>query len=252
MVEIMVLEAGNIYFIYRPKVEQTAVDSIDDVQRFYLVLEPHGRTWFRLMTVGKKFLPDPGDSGESMWCFVEQATDSSQNLEKGLRRETYTTKTQGDRLQPAARPVGEGVYKIVSYEGDTRLVYALELPHELGPAQQTFNIGARGNFIISIKNPEKSSPSGAGFHSDERKADFPASLQQKFSDRRFCPADPPDFLDYEGTEFMLISTDAEGADAIGATLNPQNESETTAEVINNLRMRKTRHPLGPLLNGTLE
>ncbi len=140
----------------------------------------------------------------------------------------------------------------MEYDGDTRLAYALELPQELGVAQQTFNIRQTDNYIISIKNPAKSSPDGAGFQSAERKADLPPSLQQKFGDRRFHAADPPDFLDHIGTELLLISTDAKDAEAIGITLEPQDENEATAEVINKLRMRKTRHPLAPLLEGTLE
>jgi hypothetical protein len=62
-----ILEQGNIYFLYRPKVrpkgedegekgEATAED-IDDVQNFYLVLKPQGGP-FRLINVGRKRLPD--------------------------------------------------------------------------------------------------------------------------------------------------------------------------------------------------
>lgn len=33
--ELEILEVGNIYFIYRPKVDQESVALINDVQRFY-------------------------------------------------------------------------------------------------------------------------------------------------------------------------------------------------------------------------
>lgn len=39
--QLKTLEAGNIYFIYRPKVECESVASIDDVQQFYVILGPH-------------------------------------------------------------------------------------------------------------------------------------------------------------------------------------------------------------------
>ena len=246
------LERGNLYFLYRPKVEQASVDALEDVQRFYLVLEPYGRDWFRLITFGKKSLPSIDETNQQGWCFVESVSKEGGDIEEGLRRETYETKTRGDRTQPAARPVGEGVYKIVLTENQTRIVYALELPEEMGPAQQTFNISETGNYIISVKNPDKPTPPGAGFRSAERKADFPKRLQETFKDRRFIPADPVDFLDHIGAELILISTGSESAEDIGVSLNPKDEDESTAEVINNLKMRKSRHPLDPLLKGELK
>ena len=41
-------------------------------------------------------------------------TDSGEKIEQELQRETYETKTRGERLRPAARrPAGEGVYALV-------------------------------------------------------------------------------------------------------------------------------------------
>lgn len=246
-----VVEEGNIYFVYQPKVEQEDVQSLKDVQQFNIVLGPHGRTWFRLIKVGKKTLPDPTETSQAFWCFVAAATESSQELESGLQRETYDTKTMGERVQPAARPVGEGVYKLVEYDDQTRLVYALELPKQLGEAQKAFNIRQTGNYAISVKNPAKGSPPGQGFQEPGRKADFPSSLTNLFSDRRFISLERAEFLDYVDAEILLISTYADSAEDVGATLNPQDEDEQTAEIINKLRMRKTRHPLEPLLTGEL-
>ena len=214
-------------------------------------MEPHGRDWFRLITLGKETLPDIAKTNQQGWCFVESVSEAGADIEVGLRRETYQTKTMGDRTQPAARPVGEGVYKIVLTDNQTRLVYALELPKEIGPAQQTFNISETGNYVISVKNPTKPTPKGAGFQSAERKADFSKHLQDNFRDRLFAPASPVDFLDYVGAELILISTYSESAEDVGASLNPKEEDASTAEVINNLKMRKSRHPLDPLLKGKL-
>lgn len=36
-------------------------ESLDDVQRFYMVLAPHGRSFFRLLVIGRKRLPDVDD-----------------------------------------------------------------------------------------------------------------------------------------------------------------------------------------------
>ena len=94
-----VLEEGNLYFIYCPKVQRETVNSLDDIQRVYLVMGPHGRQWFRLITLGKKRLPDLSGDNQQGWAFVETVTDSAQALEAGLRREEYETKTRGDRIK---------------------------------------------------------------------------------------------------------------------------------------------------------
>jgi hypothetical protein len=62
-----ILEQGNIYFLYRPKVRSedeskggngdAAAEDIDDVQNFYIVLKPHGGR-FRLINIGRRRLPD--------------------------------------------------------------------------------------------------------------------------------------------------------------------------------------------------
>lgn len=75
-----VVEHGNIWFIYRPKVRaedepEQDVDGIDDVERFHMVLRPDARSGgtarFRLMTIGAKRLPDTGEHernwGSSIW-----------------------------------------------------------------------------------------------------------------------------------------------------------------------------------------
>lgn len=245
---VKVIESGNIYFCYRPKVEQNSVEGLDDVQRFYIVLKPQGKQSYRLMVVGQKHLPNIGDRGQQTWGFVESVSDNAQEIEEGLRRKTYKTKTQGDREQPAARSVGEGVYDIVLHKDHTHLVYALELPEKPGEAQDALNIEEEGSYILQIKNPDKSSPKGAGL-GDEQKAEFPKDLQKRFENHRFISADPPEFLDYAGTEVLLISAAADVSKELGIELDPQDETESTAEILNDLRMRKSRHPIEPLLTG---
>ena len=248
-----VLEEGNLYFIYRPKVQRETVNSLDDIQQVHLVMGPHGRQWFRLITLGKKRLPDLSGDNQQGWAFVETVADSGKELEAGLRREEYETKTRGDRIQPAARPVGEGVYQlVVDQDGQTRLLYALELPEEIGTAQAKLHINRHGNYVVTVKNPDQPSPPGAGFQRGDRRADFPAALQNEFGDRKFIAINPPDYLDYPGTELLLIGTASQTAETVGAELHPQAEDEQTSEAIHKLRMRKSRHPLEPLLEGELK
>jgi hypothetical protein len=42
-----VLERGNVYFVYRPRVEHTAVAGLQDVQRFFIILSPFSKKRYR-------------------------------------------------------------------------------------------------------------------------------------------------------------------------------------------------------------
>ncbi len=46
---VAVLERGNIYFSYRPKVDEQAGEGPGDVQRLYLVLGPRDKRSYRLV-----------------------------------------------------------------------------------------------------------------------------------------------------------------------------------------------------------
>ena len=86
--------------------EEVAGEGLGDVENFYLVLKPHGGR-FRLIHIGRKRLPDM-DGHERQWGFVEAIADSGRALEEGLRRETYDTKTRGERVRPTAPSGGRG------------------------------------------------------------------------------------------------------------------------------------------------
>lgn len=55
------LEKGHISFFYRPKVELENASSVQDVQRFYILLEPltsADAESSRLIVIAKKHMPD--------------------------------------------------------------------------------------------------------------------------------------------------------------------------------------------------
>jgi hypothetical protein len=244
-----VLEKGDIYFLYRPKVEHTLVKDRDDVQHFYMILSPHDKHICRLIIVGQKQLPSLESSSNKGWAFVERVIAEPKELEQGLRNETYETKTQGTRHQSAARPVAEGVYDLVCHADDMRLVYAIELPQELGVAQNQLNIQKEAVYVISVKNPKAASSFNKGLLRNTQQADYPEHLQKAFGDRRFINARSPDFLDYEGTELILISSQLSADQEPGLHQNAQSENEQTGDIFNNLRMRKSRHPIEAILTG---
>jgi hypothetical protein len=51
-----VLERGDVFFFYRPKVDADEVRSLDDVARFFFVLDPDELDWDRMVVVGRKRL----------------------------------------------------------------------------------------------------------------------------------------------------------------------------------------------------
>lgn len=245
-----ILEDGNVYFLYRPKVEDEDVAGVDDVQRVFMVLAPRSRKLFRLIVIGRKHLPDIGDH-ERTWSFVETVAESGKALEEGLRAEEYGTETRGERHQPAARPAGEGVYAILfdpeaAGGGDMRLAYALELPGSAGPVQKALNIAPEASFVISIANPHRDAQQ-AGLPKD-RRAHYPKSLQEAFRGRRFA-TENAQLLDYEGAEIVFVGARRHPERRYDVDLEAEDESPESAEIFRELRFAKSRHPVEPLLSG---
>jgi hypothetical protein len=130
-----ILEKGIFYFFFRPRVNTEDVSSINDVQKSYLLLRPtksdadHAQKSLRMIQIPKKALPATG-SHERFLGFVLASDESAKDLKDDIGESHYNTATRGERLQPAARPVAEGVYAIT---GDpdgrtTHFAYMLTLP----------------------------------------------------------------------------------------------------------------------------
>lgn len=167
-----ILEKGIIYFFYRSRVNITAPSSVDDIARSHIILRPiakdaklgtrsisdAGNT--RLCLIPKKTLPR---TGRDRWtALVQKSGASFQTLkDEFLASSEYETKTAGARHNPAATPVGEGVYAITSTGRESHLVYLLTLPEELGEVQREMGLKERGSFIIATKNPEYPGPASA-------------------------------------------------------------------------------------------
>lgn len=254
-----VLERGDIFFFYRPDAGQDAPEGLLDVRRFHVVLRPAGKDQIRLITVGRKTLPDAGggdDGGgrdRTHWAFVERVFDDPEGLRAMLAGGDAGAEDRGGRPLPPARPAGEGVYALVRHGRDTQLAYVLELPRKPGAVQRAFHIEPEGRYVLSVKNPQAPSPEGVGLDDGQRPA-FPEELMERFGSRKWSPADPPDFLDHEGAELVLIAgRDRVGAaDELGIELDPQPEDEDSAEVFRDLRLENTGRNLKPLFEGTWE
>jgi len=241
-------ERGDLFFFYRPDVDDETPRDLVDIRRLHLVLRPEAGDMIRLITIGKKTLPDSGPSGGNHWAFVDRVFHAPEELKESLSGTTYQTETVGERHLPEARPAGEGVYAIVRHGRDSVLVYALELPEELGEVQEAFGIERQGRFIISIKNPGVASPAGLGLE-PEQQGKLPDELQELFGARRWHPADPPALLNHQGIEMILIGGRVEPDADLGIDLEPQPEDEQQAEVFRDLHLDRSDRTIRPLFEG---
>ncbi|WP_442756109.1 hypothetical protein ACNHKD_05665 [Methylocystis sp. JAN1] len=130
---------------------------------------------------------------------------------------------------------------------NTYLAYELELPEHPGAVQRDLKIPPRASFALSIKNPEKPSPPGAGLKKDQE-AEYPKELKQEFRGRRFAAEDER-LLDYEGAEFILVGARLDPERELAIELEGERETPGTADVFRELHMARSRQPTEPLFRG---
>jgi hypothetical protein len=244
-----VLERGDVFFFYRPRVGIAEVRGLDDVARLLVLLEPDGSPRFRLLVVGRKRLPDPA-AHERAWALVAKVEDRPDVVRDELGRRRYVTKTRGEREEPEARPAGEGRYAIADHGGHTHLAYGLELPREPGPAQELFDITRQASYVTAVRNPEAPAPPGRGLPPG-RRAEYPPELAERFGGRRFAPLDPPAFLDHVGAEIVLIGAAVDAEAELGIPLGAEDERLEDADLFADLGLRPGELPVEPLEHGEL-
>src|SRR5919112_2969201 len=253
---IMIIEQGDIFFFYRPKVDTEEVKDIEDVQRFYMVTSPEKEKKkndiYRLFLIGQKQLPEivegKSTSEEKNWALNILTTSNPDDIHKELLPAEYTTETRGKRRLAAAAPAGEGKYKIVKHDNHTELAYLLELPEIPGPTQKEFEIKKEASYIISVKNPEVNIPGFATV--SEKKPEYPKHIKEKFGDRRWISIEDPQLLDYENTQVLLIGARKKDVEEeLGIDIDEENETENTADMFKELKVRKEQVPLKPLIKG---
>jgi hypothetical protein len=255
-----IIDQGDIFFFYRPKIGTEEVEGIRDVQRFYMVTaaeeDAKGRKKediYRLFLVGQKKLPEivegKSTSKERNWALNILTTSNAEDIHKELLPAEYTTETRGKRRLAAAAPAGEGKYSIVKHNGHTELAYLLELPEIPGPTQKEFEIKKEASYIISVKNPEIIVPGYAAF-SSVRKPEYPKQLMEMFGDRRWIDVENPQLLDYENTQLLLIGARKKDVEEeLGIDIDEEKETQRSADTFKELNIRKEEVPLKPLLKG---
>jgi hypothetical protein len=168
-------------------------------------------------------------------------------FKRSLCQLSITQKQGGRRRLSAAAPAGEGKYTIVKHDNHTELAYILELPELPGPAQREFEIKKEASYIISVKNPDIRVP---GFAASEKDPEYPKTLKEKFGDRRWINVEDPELLNYEGTQLLLIGARKKDVEEeLGVDIDEKKETERSADLFKELKLRKGQVPLKPLLKG---
>lgn len=233
-----ILEKGIIYFFTRGRVGTDNPDSVQDLQRSFMVMHPlpsgakitdgtvQEMNNLRLLALPKKVWPKgPNDKFMS---FVEKVGTSMAELKDDFfKGSEYSTKTTGTNHTPNVSLVGEGVYAFTNTgggRGAAHLVYMLTVPSSLGEVQQDIGLKEKGSFVISLKNPEAPGPANAQL---PQKPDWPKEFIEEFGGRGWMPAEPK-HLDYANAQILMIGEDFESSDNLEA--KPKDEKDESKEV----------------------
>jgi hypothetical protein len=238
---VHILEKGDIYFFYRPRVQTEKVHSLEDTQKLYLVLKGE-KSPYRLIIVGKKKLPSYSENRVE-FAFVDAIFEKSQDLITALESKEYETKTEGKKVLPAARPFAEGKY-LLFQDTSTCLAYELQNPKLLGKPQKQFALKLQACWIIAIKNPNIASFKGLD---PKQKASFPEKLLAKFHGRKFISLDDSDYLNYAGAELLLIDKKYFPEKKKKGVFEEQFASFTHLDIESAFKIKKLSFPTKPLL-----
>ncbi|KAF9465357.1 hypothetical protein BDZ94DRAFT_1320413 [Collybia nuda] len=231
---------------------------------------------YRLITVGKKHLPDPEQGGkgkgrkETFWATVTAVGDDLNSLEKGLGEKTYETKTRGTRHEEPARLAARGAYAIVNNEPrvpserTTHLGYHLSHPAELSEVQTALGISTASSLVVQVKNPL--APAMNPQQSHAKGADYPNHIMSEVFGKgskgresyglRFVSCERPELLDYMGAQLLLIASKGgdegleeslgEGRGAALHELEEQEGDEAIQTILRELDMDSKVFPAAPL------
>ncbi|KPV77783.1 uncharacterized protein RHOBADRAFT_51593 [Rhodotorula graminis WP1] len=235
-----IIEKGYVYFIFRPKVETEHPESLDDVARFHLLLSPEGEKIHRLIVIGKKALPEAGESSRPIWGQVDGVADDLKQFKDGLAAYTYETKTMGTRHQPGARVAAAGAYVLHTTEHPpenssnasavyhTHFAYEIAVPHDMGEVQKALHLQHEGSFTLQVKNFDSASTNPTvGNQPESKHPQFPPELKHLFT-TKFIPANPPSLLNYPGAELLLVPSKHTAKEDIGDAAEKELDDEDKA------------------------
>lgn len=137
----VVLERGDIQFCFQPTVQPADAIEVElGVQSLFAILSPEGRDLHRRLRVGKKRMPQK--PRERFWARIERVGSLQRALGNKLEPETYTTKTRGERFQPAARLVAVGTYAFVQHDDHVHFEYDVQ------PTDEGMQIDSASHIVL--------------------------------------------------------------------------------------------------------
>jgi hypothetical protein len=216
-----VVERGDVYFLFQPRVETPFPEGLHDVQRVFMLQRPWGANHFRRILLARKRLPRGGGRRERFWSFVDRVGPLAR-VREGLEPYTYETATRGVRFQPGARLVCSGSYAIARHGDHTHLSYALAPGTRCGEIHEALGIRHRASYILLAMRPWMGRRGARQWYS------FPEELRAAFGDKRFAEPRLP-MLDLEGMNLVLVGTGGDGGAAIpsdDASMNRPNDAES--------------------------
>ena len=147
-----VLERGDIQFFFRPSVQPAEADEYKlGVQSFFAILSVAGRDFHRRLRVGKKRMPVA--PRERFWARIERTGTLDRVLGGSLESDYYTTKTRGERFQPAARPIASGEYAFVQHADHVHFTYRVQ-PFGFEDAPDEIAVAETGNHLVLFEATE--------------------------------------------------------------------------------------------------
>jgi hypothetical protein len=184
----------------------------------------------------------------SIWAVVSDVKPSFDSLKAGLAESRYSTKTSGDRVVQAARPVGRGWYVISVSQTEppssrqVRLSYALSHPHDdkdFGDVQTELGLHKESSVVLQMRNPTLPSTGAgappAGLDPSSRAQLSDGELQDTFGGNaeskgtNYARPENLDLLDRAGVELLMIKKrEQETEDAVAVGDTQQKTLETLA------------------------
>jgi len=152
---VSVLERGDVRFFWTPSVQPAgAREVVLAVQSLFAILSPD-RGAHRRLRIGKKRMP--ASPRERFWARIERVGSLDRALGGKLEPELYTTKTRGERFQPAARPIAEGTYAFEGHGDHVHFRYDVE-PLSFEDAPDDLAIAPHGDHVVLWKAPTGTRP----------------------------------------------------------------------------------------------
>lgn len=200
--DIKLLESGDISFYVRHKVispgESMRVRDQTEVQNLYIVLQSNSTNLYRLLIVGKKELPSTEEHEKNL-IIVDVVTKENNDICETLKKDVYDTSTSGERIQPEAVVVADGIYSITLDGKQTFFNYNLSHTNMSKKFMTSLNIANHGNYVLSVKNPELILP-------DDSKIipAYPNKFKKIFKGLHFIAAYPIELINYVNAQVIFI------------------------------------------------